>query len=129
MKDKKLLVETFSNVRRQNFYWLVLPDVRDPGFYRDATAFNAFFNSLRNPHANVTDVRQFSAKCSDEVCHYTRMWGVTLRSKLPTFVGMKAFYTHIGYDPKTRSYASGERLKRFSLDRGFYLPGTRRPKP
>lgn len=89
----------------------MLPKGKENGFYRAVSSVNAFFNSMRNPKANVTEVRQFTA--DDEV-------GIEIRKKflkdvdwdnLKTFKGIWDFYKFVGYDYKTRKYKSGETLK------------------
>jgi hypothetical protein len=107
---KYLVIETFFKETKQNFYYLMLPDVRDDGFYRAATSYNAFFNSIKKPKANVTDVRQFTS--DDEL-------GIEIRKKheprsidwdnLQTFASIWEFYKFIGYDYKSRKYKSGEK--------------------
>lgn len=100
------IVETYLEIDRQNFYYLLLPDVREDGFYRQAMSFNAFFYSMRKPQANVTKDRQWTA--DDEA-------GIEIRKRynrhvdwanLRTFDSIWAFYDFIGYDYKKRKHPS-----------------------
>lgn len=113
---KVLVIETFFGERKQNFYYLMMPAPSESGFYRDTRSFNAFFNSTRNPKANVTETRQFTWE--DE-------FGIQIRKDsgfrkdidwdgLKTFAGVGEFFEAIGYDPKARRYASGEAMKSWS---------------
>lgn len=89
----------------------MLPDVTEQGFYRAVMSFSGFFQSTRNPKANVTEVRQFTVDDDD---------GILLRKKfikdvdwnnLKCFASIWDFYKYIGYDYKTRKYNSGEKQK------------------
>lgn len=110
---KNLVIETYFTKKEQNFYYLMLPDVGEDGFYRAVSSFNAFFNSMRNPKANVTAVRQFTADYEDDIHH--RRDSVLYKDvdwdNLRTFDSIWDFYKFIGYDHKTRKYKSGEAKK------------------
>jgi len=127
---KYLIIETFYTKEEQNFYYLMLPDVRDHGFYRSTMSFNAFFNCIRNPHANVTEVRQFTSDHEDDIKH--RKDSILYKDvdwdNLKTFDSIWAFYDFIGYDRHKRKYKSGEVLKIWT-DNGFVLPKKKAKQP
>lgn len=124
MSRKYLVTETFFDDRPQNFYYVLLPDGREDGFYRDTMTFNAFFMSLRNPKANVTEVRQFTVDDTTGIeIKKKYMEGVDF-DNLQTFESMWKFYEFIGYDYKARKYSSGERMKIWN-GRQFLLPKRR----
>lgn len=109
---KILIIETFSSKKEQNLYYVMLPDVTEKGFYRAIGSFNAFFNSTRNPKANVTELRQFRAETDlEEGISFHKFWHNIDWDKLKTFASIWDFYKFIGYDYKTRSYQSGEKRK------------------
>jgi hypothetical protein len=124
MASKMLIIETFFGKRRQNFYYLMLPGVREDGFYRAVMSFSAFFQSMRNPHANVTEVRQFTAHMEDEIEFRKRLFKDVDWERLRTFASIWEFYKFVGYDYKTRKYRSGETKKVFN-GRHFVVPKRR----
>lgn len=115
MSRKHLITETYlGDSKEQNFYYLMLPDVSEPGFYRATTSFNAFFNSRKKPRPNVTNVRQFTACPDDEIVLRKLMFrdaGVDW-DNLRVFRSIWEFYNFIKYDYKTRQYTSKEKLTR-----------------
>lgn len=124
MGRKFLVIETFFGERKQNHYYLMLPKVRDKGFYRSVMSFNAFFNSTRRPKANVTEVRQFTADNHIDIqMEFNKNvdW-----DNLQTFESIWDFYKFIGYDYKTRKYASQETQKVFN-GRHFVIPKKKTP--
>jgi hypothetical protein len=108
-----LVIETYFTKKEQNFYYLMLPDCREDGFYRAVMSFNAFFNSTRNPTANVTEVRQFTSDDSFgiDIRKKSKLYSHVDWDNLRTFASIWDFYKFIGYDYKARSYKSGEAMK------------------
>ncbi len=101
------ILETFFNGTHQNIYELKTPDFNEPNFYRQSMAKNAFFWSMRNPIAHSTEVRQFTYhQRKDEIFLHQLLTPI-----LKTFHGIKEFFEYIGYDPKTRKYSSGEKMR------------------
>ncbi len=109
----RLVIETYFDRPDQNFYYLMVPDASEAGFYRSVRSLNAFFYSVRSPKANVTEVRQFT--CDDEdgcaIRKKSKMYADVEWESLRTFPSIWAFYDFIGYDFRARKYASGERMK------------------
>lgn len=109
--SKILVIETYFSKNEQNFYYVILPETRENGFYRAVSSVNAFFNSIRNPKANVTAVRQFTADYEVEVQFRKKFFKNIDWDNLRTFDSIWEFYNFIGYDYKNRKYKSGETLK------------------
>ncbi len=125
---KGLVIETFFKEEKQNFYYLILPDLKDDGFYRTIRSFSGFFQSVRNPHANVTEIRQFTYHDHREIefkKDFYRFNKTIDWDNLKTFESLWSFYDFIGYNYKTRKYKSGEVLKSFKNGR-FILPKKRK---
>lgn len=109
--NKVLVIETFFAKEEQNFYYLLMPKTSDNGYYRAASSFNAFFNSTRNPKANVTEVRQFTADIEEDIKHRKALFKDVDWDNLHIFENIWEFYDFIGWDRKARKYKSGETLK------------------
>jgi hypothetical protein len=114
---KGLVIETFFNDPRHCYYYLVLPDVGEDGFYRDTMSFSAFFQSCRNPRANVTEVRQFTYMAAYEIQFAKKYRANVDWDNLKTFESIWEFYDFIGYDRHARKYKSGEAMKRWDGSR------------
>lgn len=110
------VLETFFDDRPQRVYKLTTPGVSEPGFYRQAVSLGGFFFSTRSPKANVTEVRQFTYHSEGEPMWLPDVPPIEINGGIPQF------FEVIGYNPKTRKYASGERNKRlkFTSDGGAY---------
>lgn len=121
MATRVLVTETYFNERKQNFYYVMLPDIGEDGFYRAVGSVNAFFNSLRNPKANVTEVRQFTHDHEDDAAIRKQFLKDVDWNNLRTFGSIWEFYDFIGYDYKTRTYRSGEVKKIFNGSQ-FVMP-------
>ena len=108
MRDMFIL-ETSKD--RTNYYqrkiYFQLHDVKDPGFYRAVGSFNALFHS-RNHRKNITELRQFTEHDMEFVDSY--------RTTAPsvTVGNLYDFFDLIGFDNKTKKYASGERILKWS---------------
>lgn len=111
MPSKHLIIETYFNERKQNFYYLMLPNVTEDGFYRSVRSFNGFFNGTRDPKANVTEIRQFTCTYEYEIKFRKEFFKDVDWDNLKTFDSIWSFYEFIGYNYKTRKYASGEVLR------------------
>jgi hypothetical protein len=122
---KHLVIETFFAEVRQNFYYLMLPDVREDGFYRAVSSYNAFFNGMRNPKANVTEVRQFTSDHEIGIQVRKQFLKNVDWDNLRTFQSIWEFYDFIGYDHKARKYKSGEVMKVWN-GQHFVLPARRK---
>lgn len=120
--SRVLVTQTRFTPNRQTFFWVSMPEVREPGFYRAAVSFNAFFNSMRNPKANVTEVRQFTADLEDDAAVRMKFRPDVGWDQLRTFASIWEFYRFVGYDHRRRRYNSGERMKWWD-GRRFVLPG------
>lgn len=122
-----LVIETYFDRDEQNFYYLMVPDVSEPHFYRSVRALNAFFYSTRSPKANVTEVRQFTH--DDEgglvVRKRSKMYADVDWKRLPVFLSVWSFFEFIGYDHRARRYASGERMRVWDGNR-FVVPKRRK---
>jgi hypothetical protein len=84
----------------------MLPGVTEQGFYRAVSSFNAFFHSMRNPKANVTEIRQFTS--CQEIDIQKKFLPNVDWNNLKIFNSIWEFYDFIGYNYKTRKYKSGE---------------------
>jgi len=111
----------------QTFYYLALPEPGEDNFYRATMSCNAFFNSARSPKANVTEFRQFTLHDPTDTMHRKEYLRHVAWDDLRCFPSIWDFFTFIGYDHRTRSYASGERLKTWT-GTGFIVKQRRRKK-
>lgn len=79
---------------------------------------NSFFHAFRKDRTrpNVTELRQFTRhdECESESYSHTTLPDVTVSD-------IRAFFDLIGYDYKTRKYASGESIKRFDPKTGKFV--------
>ena len=93
----------------QTVYEFLHPQVSDPGHYRMTTSLNAFFHSQNN-RKNITVHRQFSLHHSFKELKYALVRDVPII----TLPSLYDFFDYVGYDRKTKKYASGERIKKWS---------------
>ncbi len=96
-------------VPAQTVYEFLHPQASDQGHYRMTTALNAFFYS-QNHRKNITVIRQFSLHHSFEELKYTLVSNVPII----TLPSLYDFFEYVGYDRATKTYASGERIKKWS---------------
>lgn len=107
-------LETRFDCHQQTKIYFERPDVSEPGFYRTTTILSGFFHG-RGARANVTELRQFTIHQIEEDEFYQ------FATHHITVDGLHGFFAEIGYDYKTKKYASGERIKKWNKRKRQWL--------
>ncbi|AKF13272.1 hypothetical protein PHIN3_5 [Sinorhizobium phage phiN3] len=108
MTYKCFVIETSFQSRFQRKIYFERPDPTEKGFYRTTTILSGFFHG-RGARANVTEKRQFTYHGINEDDLYTYTTDPSI-----TVDGLHGFFAEIGYDYRTKKYASGERIKKWN---------------
>ena len=89
-----LIIETYKDISRQNFYFLHPTDN-----YHEKISINAFFN-----YRNNTNKRVFQLIFPDQIDFYN------IESINYTFESIDEFYNFIGYDRKRKKYQDKDEI-------------------
>lgn len=102
---------TSKHIRR---FIVSMPDIKDKGFYRATTSYNAFFSSLKRRNWSDKKIYIPIAECYGTSTKFENPPGVVIDvnhtygpSKIKNPIKMKSiwdFYKAIGYNYKTKSY-------------------------
>lgn len=107
MSFKMFALETRFDRRYQRKIYFEQPQCGEPNFYRTTIISSGFFHG-KGARANVTELRQFTLHRIIEEQSYP------FATDSITVDGLHGFFAEIGYDYKTKKYASGERIKKWN---------------
>lgn len=100
----------------QRVYWFTRPDPMEYGFYKHVIQLSVFFHRSAKDRKryNVTNIRQFTCHQENEIDFYSSVMGIPLIREEIQCKDINDFFNKIGFDYKTKTYISGERIKKWN---------------